>query len=303
MIQPQWPGLGPILSSLTLGRSPGDGGIAGSLPTAASDGVSSSWWRSTGVPAGGTGGADPSATMWTLLQSIVGLLGQLVGAFTNGLGSASGTTLPGTPPGTQPGIGGPQQRFADVDISSTGDPHLAETGTRQTAGGAQAVDEHFDSMTSHDDLVSSRAIAGGYQVSTAVTQAGANGVTWNESATVRTNFDQDSVTMRRDGSFSIIDGDQFVDLNKGESATLSGGETVTENADGSLVVAAAGQHGGTMTTTLRATGNGVDVTTHAHELAVGGDVVQHGRHAHHGGHHPQQPVATPVAGPVETPAV
>jgi hypothetical protein len=303
MIQPQWPGLGPILSSLTLGRSPGDGGIASSLPAAASDGVSSSWWRSTGVPAGGTGGTDPSATMWTLLQSIVGLLGQLVGAFTNGLGAATGTTPPGTPPGTQSGIGGPQQRFADVDISSTGDPHLAETGTRQTAGGTQAVDEHFDSMTSHDDLVSSRAIAGGYQVSTAVTQAGANGVTWNESATVRTNFDQDSVTMRRDGTFSIIDGDQFVDLNKGESATLSGGETVTENADGSLVVAAAGQHGGTMTTTLRATGNGVDVTTHAHELAVGGDVVEHGRHAHHGGHHPHQPVATPVTGPVEAPTL
>jgi hypothetical protein len=300
MIQPQWPGLGPILSSLTLGRSPaGGGGIAGSLPTAASDGVSPSWWRSTGLPTGNPGSTDPSATMWTLLQSIVGLLGQLVGAFTNGLAAASGTT----PPGTQPGTGGPQQRFADVDISSTGDPHLAETGTRRTADGSQAVDEHFDSMTSHDDLVSSRAIAGGYRVSTAVTQPAANGVTWNESATVRTNFDQDSVTMRRDGTFSIIDGDQFVDLGKGETATLSGGETVTENADGSLVVAAAGQHGGTMTTTLRATGNGVDVTTHAHELAVGGDVVEHGRHAHHGSRHPHQPVATPIAGPVETPAL
>jgi hypothetical protein len=300
MIQPQWPGLGPILSSLTLGRSPADGGgIAGSLPTAASDGVSPSWWRSTGVPTGGTGNSDPSATMWTMLQSIVGLLGQLVGAFTNGLAAASGAP-PGMQPETPPGTGGPQQRFADVDISSTGDPHLAETGTRRTANGAQAVDEHFDSMTSHDDLVSSRAIEGGYQVSTAVTQPAANGVTWNESATVRTNFDQDSVTMRRDGTFSIIDGDQFIDLGKGETATLSGGETVTENADGSLVVAAAGQHGGTMTTTLRATGNGVDVTTHAHELAVGGDVVQHGRHVHHGAH-PHQPVAMPVTGPVEMP--
>jgi hypothetical protein len=140
-------------------------------------------------------------------------------------------------------------------------------------------------------------------VSTAVTQPAANGVTWNESATVRTNFDQDSVTMRRDGTFSIIDGDQFVALDKGETATLSGGETVTENADGSLVVAADGQHGGTMTTTLRATGNGVDVTTHAHELAVGGDVVEHGRHAHHTGRHPHPPIATPITGPVQTPAL
>jgi hypothetical protein len=295
MIQPQWPGLGPILSSLTLGRSPGDGGIAGSAPTPASDGVSSSWWRSTAVPTGSTSSADPSATMWALLQSIVGLFGQLVGAFTNGLGAATGT-----PPGTQPGTNGPQQRFADVDISSTGDPHLAETGTRQTAGGNQAVDERYDSMTSHDDLVSSRAIAGGYRVSTAVTQPGANGVTWNDSATVHTNFDQDSVTMRRDGTFSIADGNQSVALAKGQSVTLSGGETVTENADGSLVVAAANQRGGTMSTTLRATGNGVDVTTHAHELAVGGDVVQHGRRAHHGPH-PHQPVATPLPVPLETP--
>jgi hypothetical protein len=307
MIQPQWPGLGPILSSLTLGRSPGDGGIAGALPTAASDGVSSSWWRSTAVPTGGTGSADPSATMWTLLQSIVGLLGQLVGAFTNGLGTATGTgqpgTQPGAQPGTQPGTSGPQQRFADVDISSTGDPHLAETGTRQTPGGTQAVDQHYDSMTSHDDLVSSRSIAGGYRVSTAVTQPDANGVTWNDSATVHTNFGQDSVTMRRDGTFSIAQGNQSVALDKGQTVTLSDGETVTENADGSLVVAAANQQGGTMSTTLHATGNGVDVTTHAHDLAVGGDVVQHGRHAHHGGPHPHQPVATPVTAPVETPAL
>jgi len=236
--------------------------------------------------------------MWTLLQSIVGLLGQLFGAFTNGLGTPAGTT-PGTQP--PPGTGGPQQRFADVDISSTGDPHLAETGTRETAAGTQNVDEHYDSMTAHDDLVSSRAIAGGYRVSTTVTQPSTNGVTYNDSATVHANFGSDSITMQRDGSFAITSGGQSVALAKGQTVTLSGGETVGENADGSVVVSASNQNGGSIATTLRASGNGVDVTTHAHELAVGGDVVQHGRHAHHGGHHPHQPVATPVTGPVETP--
>jgi hypothetical protein len=136
-----------------------------------------------------------------------------------------------------------------------------------------------------------------------VTQPDANGVTWNDSATVHTNFNQDSVTMQRDGTFSVVEGNQSVALAKGQTVTLSGGETVTENADGSLVVAAANQRGGTMSTTLRAAANGVDVTTHAHEVPVGGDVVQHGRHAHHGGGHPPRPVATPVTPPVETPTL
>jgi hypothetical protein len=38
-----------------------------------------------------------------------------------------------------------------------------------------------------------------------VTQPGANGVTWNQSAMVHTNFDQDAVMMNRDGSFGIYD--------------------------------------------------------------------------------------------------
>ena len=61
---------------------------------------------------------------------------------------------------------------------------------------------------------------------------------------------------------------------------LSGGETVSENQDGSLVVSARSATGGTIATTLRATGAGVDVTTHAHAIAVGGDAISHaGLHA------------------------
>jgi hypothetical protein len=286
MIQPQWPGLGPFFSSLTLGRAPGDPGIAGAAPASAADGVTSPWWRTTTVPGGATTPADPSASMLTLLQQILGLVGQLFGAFMNGA-NGYGAQQP-------PAATGAQQRFADVDISSTGDPHVAETGTRRTPDGTQSVDEHYDSMTSHDDLVSARSIAGGYRVSTAVTQPGANGITWNDSATVHANAEQDTITMRRDGSFSIADSGRAVSLAKGQSVTLSGGETVTENTDGSLVVAAANGRGGTIATTLRANGNGIDVTTHAHDLAVGGDVVRHSRH---GGHRPHEPVATPVAQP------
>ena len=289
MIQPQWPGLGPTFPTPTIGGNLLGTGGTGTPNILDADGVGSSWWNTSANP-GTTNASNGGSTgsMTGMLQQLLGLVGQLLGAVLGGANGGLGTGLgatPGTPPcgtpppGTmQPGAqGGPQQRFADVNISSTGDPHLAETGTRETANGTQAVDQHYDSMTGHADLVSSRAIAGGYRVSTAVTQPDANGVTYNDSATVHANFGGDSVTMQHDGSFAITSGGQSVALAKGQTVTLAGGETVAENADGSLVVSASNQNGGSIATTLRSNGNGVDVTTHAHELAVGGDVVQHGR--------------------------
>jgi hypothetical protein len=309
MIQPQWPGLGPIFSPGTFGGTPYGGGTPGITSTGDADGVGSPWWGQNGTPTVGTASGstgDTTSTMWNVLQQIMGLMGQLLSSV---LGSVSGYGgLPGTSNGapgvgttpTQPNApGGTQQRFADVDISSTGDPHLAETGTRETPSGTQTVDEHFDSMTGHDDLVSSRAIAGGYRVSTTVTQPNANGVTYNDSATVQANFGSDSVSMQHDGSFAITSGGQSVALAKGQTVTLAGGETVAENGDGSLVVSASNQQGGTIATTLRSNGSGVDVTTHAHELAVGGDVVHHGQKHH--GHRPHVPVTPPVQPPVAAP--
>lgn len=139
-------------------------------------------------------------------------------------------------------------------------------------------------MTSHDDLVEANGVAGGYRVSTAVTQPDANGVTYNRAATVHAGGGFDCVTMQRDGSIAIVSGGEPIGIDKGASVTLAGGETVSENQDGSLVVSAADGSGGTISTTLRANGAGVDVTTHAHQLGIGGDVVEHGR-PHHGGHH------------------
>lgn len=296
MIQPQWPGLGPAFelssldggsSDLTISQFHGAGTPSPQRP----DAVARPWW--CGNAGNGASGGDPLASFFGssnagnapllgIMSGLIGTIQQLLGAFLN---QSPGTGQPGT---TSPLPGGPQQGFDNVDVSSTGDPHIAETGTRDAAGGGQAVDTRWDSMTSHDDLVHSNQIEGGYRVATAVTQPGANGVTFNQSATVHTNFDQDSVTLNRDGSFAIFDDGQRVQLGKGESATLSGGETVSVNQDGSLKVAADDGRGGTIATTLRSTGTGVDVTTHAHELALGGDAVTHGmrgggrQHAHDG---------------------
>jgi hypothetical protein len=314
MMQTQWPGLGTgfDLSALQapFGGDDGSVGTAGGFARAqVPDGVARPWWASGPVTGNGNGnGANAigglfgaanasNGSVAGIITGLLSLLQQLVGSFLNQSRNSTPTQTPTQPQNQNCATGGSGQRFEDVDVSSTGDPHLAAIGTREGGG---ALDAHWDSMTSQNDLVHSTQIDGGYRVSTAVTQAGANGVTSNQSATVHANFDQDAVTMNRDGSFAIYDNGAEVRLGKGESAVLSGGETVSENQDGSLVVGARSATGGTIATTLRANGAGVDVTTHAHDLAVGGDAIAHAdptaaadptAHAHRRSHAPHHATA------------
>lgn len=286
MMQSQWPETGRIVDPSGLDAwggplvGPGANAVA---PEAPPDGLSRPWWTTgNGVPGGGFGGSGgfggydaSSGSLFAAIGNIVAQLQGLVAGYLNG-----GQTAAAQP-----------QIFTNLAVSSTGDPHLAAVGTR--AGGGDAnVDDRFDSMTGHADLVDSGDVAGGYRVSTAVTQPDANGVTWNSSATVHANDGWDSVTMNKDGSFAISDDGNPVQLDAGHTAQLAGGETVTHNADGSLTVNATGMNGGTIATTMRASGSGVDVTTHAQNIAVGGDVVNHGAapRAHgHGHHHRRSP--------------
>lgn len=268
------------------GAFPAGGTALGGTPVpGANDGVAAPWFRPAppvdvplpGVNWGGSGstggwgaGGAEGGTVLGLISSLLGAVQQLVSSLFGG--SAPGT---GQVPGP-PQDGGGRQFFRDADLSSTGDPHLALTGTRGGPGGGTKVDERFDSMTSHRDLFDSRDVAGGYRVSTTVSEPDANGVTTNRSATVHAGFGGDAVTMRADGSFSVLDGGQPRALAKGQSATLSGGETVRANDDGSLTVSATAANGGSVATTLRAVAGRVDVTAHAHGLDLGGDIVNHG---------------------------
>jgi hypothetical protein len=312
-MQTQWPGLGPNFDLASL-DAPAAGGPAlwpndaafGASQPAPADAIARPWWTCGTANANGggalgslLGGSGANGSLFGMLSGLMAALQQLLGTFTNATtssgsatpwhaatGSANGGNAAG-PNGAcaggngkaasrVPGIpGGPEQRFADVDVSSTGDPHLAEVGTRAGAGPGRAVDAHWDDMYSHDDLLHTDQIDGGYRVSTAVTQPDANGVTYNRSASVHANFGADDVTMERDGSYRIFDDGHALALGKGESATLSGGERVDVNADGSVTVNAA-NGAATIATTLRSTGNGVDVTTHAHDLRLGGDAIAHG---------------------------
>jgi hypothetical protein len=313
MMQTQWPGLGTSLDFSALDSSLGgdDGyvGAARGLPRAQRpDGIGRPWWT-FGTGAGNGNAADPLGGLFAsasdsngsiagILTGLVTLLQQLVGSFLNQ--NTSRSQNPNQAQNHPCAANGSQQRYEDIDVSSTGDPHLAAAGTRDERTGGGAVEAHWDSMSSQDDLVHSTQIDGGYRVSTVVTQPGANGVTWNGSATVHANFDQDAVIMNHDGSFAIYDNGAEVRLGKGESAELSGGEMVSENQDGSLIVSAHSATGGTIATTLRANGAGVDVTTHAHEIAVGGEAIAHadptaparathGAHGAHGAHGTHRP--------------
>ncbi len=177
--------------------------------------------------------------------------------------------------GRRPGVS-PQQQVGDMKISSTGDPHIAENGTVVGPNGTTTqVSKKYDDMHAQGDLVDSSSIAGGYRVSTTVTQPNADGKAYNQSATVSLNNGLDSVTMHRDGTYSIIDGGNPVQLAKGKSTTLAGGETVTANADGSLLVSATNGQGGSITTQLIGTGTEVGVATHAHDIGLGGEVMRH----------------------------
>jgi hypothetical protein len=239
------------------------------------------------------------------LGAITGAFGSIISALTNiiaGIGNHVG----------EQGAEGPASQFVNnATFSSTGDPHLAETGSTVGANGnTQSVNSHFDSMTGHDNLISSQDFNGGYRVSTAVTQPNANGITLNQSATVHTNNNQNSVTMKNDGSVAISNNGRPVTLAPGQSTTLSAGEQVTRNTNGSLTVSEENANGGFISTTMQTNGSGgVDVTTNVQNASVGGDIA--GQSAPAASPHqrtpggwraqpPAPPPSTPIA-PIERP--
>lgn len=201
----------------------------------------------TGEFSGGSSG------MSGIISQLLGIVQQLLSAI--GMGGMGST---------------PQTYFQSATASSSGDPHLAFNGTTAHGNTQQA---HFDSMSAHTDLLDSDSFAGGYTISTSVTQPGASGVTYNQQATIATNFGATQVSLDRSGSATISQNGQTISLANGQSVFLANGETVTRNADGSVVVRDDNGMGGSITTTLSENGQGVDVHAQAQHVALGGDLV------------------------------
>lgn len=153
--------------------------------------------------------------------------------------------------------------FNSATGSSTGDPHLAFN------------DKHWDDMTSHPDLLHSDSFSGGYRLSTDVTAPNANGVTLNRSASIETHFGRTSVSLDNTGNAAIDDDGRRITLQPGTTIDLGDGETVARNQDGSLQVTDANDAGGSVTTTLRTVGGGVDVSVSAQNVDLGGDLTSH----------------------------
>jgi len=231
-------------------------------------------------------GAASSASLWSFgsvmndfMNAVSSLLGQLGSALGSG-GSTTGSTpgqspLPGVPsPAPQPpGSGGGEAYYSSATASSVGDPHDAFDGT---SNGTQ-TDNKWNNMDAHGDLLNSDSFAGGYRISTAVTQPNANGVTLNESATVTTNGGATSVTLNGDGSYSVISNGQSVSLQQGVATSLGNGESVTLNADGSLTVNDSNGQGGSIATTLSLNhSSGVDVRASASDVDLGGYLTRGG---------------------------
>lgn len=226
---------------------------AGPLPKIFGDGI----LRAAPKPAPGPGGLPAPGMSSGGPLGLSGILSQLLGIVQQLL------SMLGMPQNSQ-------QFFTSATAASTGDPHLRLSGT--AANGA-VTNAHYDSMTGHEDLLDSDSFAGDYRISTSVTQPDANGVTYNQQATVSTGYGDAQVSLDRSGNATISQNGTTISLASGESAFLGGGETVTRNADGSLLIRDANGMGGEIATTLSLNGQGVDVNAQASNVDLGGDLV------------------------------
>lgn len=156
---------------------------------------------------------------------------------------------------------GNERFFRNADGASTGDPHLSFNGNR------------WSSMASQPDLLNSSSFPGGFHISTQTTPPNGKGVTWNRSATVALNGGATTISLSANGEPTITSDGQTRAIAPGQTLQLGDGTTVVAGANGSLCITARNGQGGSISTTLTARGNGVDVDVTAHDVELGGALV------------------------------
>lgn len=149
----------------------------------------------------------------------------------------------------------------------------------------------WNSMASQPDLLNSDSFAGGFQISTQATPPNAKGVTWNQSATVSLNNGATTIEMNDQGMPTITSYGQQLSIARGQTVQLGNGESVTCEENGSLLVCAQNGAGGRIDTTLTAHGDGVNVDVTAHDVDLGGALVN-------GFDRRRDPDPQPVSGPI-----
>jgi len=243
----------------------------GELLPAQSDGIAlAPQYGGGGGYGGGLYGGPSSGS--TGLGGFAGIMNGFMSMLSNALNSLAGMLGGGTST-TAPSQ--PQQQqtyFTNASASSVGDPHDAFEGT---TGQGTPLDSKWNSMQGHQNLLNSDSFAGGYRVSTTTTPPAANGVTYNATATVATNCGATDVTLNANGSYAVTENGQNIALTKGQATSLGANESVTLGADGSLTIAETSAQGGSIDTTLKANGSGVDVQATASNVDLGGYLVRH----------------------------
>ena len=214
-------------------------------------------------------------------SSMQGMFGPLMGVLQQLMQMLQSLMRYGCNP--QPASGNCSDRFfQNASGSSDGDPHLSFNGQK------------WNNMASQPDLINSDSFAGGFRVSTQVTPQNGKGVTWNQSATVSMNNGATTVSMNDNGQASITNNGQRMSISRGQTLQLGDGESVTYEQNGALRVCAENGHGGQIETTLSPQGKGVNVDITAHDVDLGGALVN-GPQAQFG---PTPPGWGPVMGPI-----
>ena len=131
----------------------------------------------------------------------------------------------------------------------------------------------WNNMGSQPNLLDSNSFPGGFRISTQVTPPSGKGVTWNQSATVSLNDGQTRISMNDNGDAAITNYGQSVSIAPGQTLQLENGESVTYEENGSLRVTAQNGFGGRIESTLTPRGKGVDVDVTAHDVDLGGALV------------------------------
>ena len=160
--------------------------------------------------------------------------------------------------------------FQNVNVSSTGDPHDAISGTTQNGN---AVNEHWDNMQSHNDLLSAPSLAGGFQLSSQVASPNGQGATMNQTVTATADHGRTAISFSADGQATVTQGNTINTMIPHEVLQLGNGLSVTDQGS-SLVLQAQNMSGSALKTTLSQNGNGgVDVSAQGQNVALGGYLV------------------------------
>lgn len=259
-VQPLDGSPGPNSLSSVAGSAEGEGALfPGTAAPAGGDNISRFVppWSNDGAAASPYGEYGTSSSLQGLLGSLMGVMQQLMQMLQSLMGYSG--NAPHGSGSCQPY--GKERYFQNATGASDGDPHLSFNGVK------------WNSMSAEPNLLNSNSFAGGFRIATQVTPPNGKGVTWNQSASVSLNGGATTIGMNNDGEPSIASFGEPISIARGQTLQLGDGESVSCLQDGSLRICAENGMGGRVETMLTAQGKGVNVDVTAHDVDLGGALV------------------------------